>query len=261
MAGVSSKYATKRKITDENRSFQEKWEEEFCFINGHKEGTAICLICRETVVGIKRYNLFRHYTSKHSSFTEAYPLETIERKNKIIHLKSSIHRQQNLMTTAVGQNEAITKASYQVCNILAKRMKPFTDAELMKECMITVSQTLFQKFSNSKQIMAQVNKLTLSESTCRRRVEDISKNLFEAVIDKLKILQSCLRFQYGYNFYVSMLIICSVLHNGRNHRRRLLSSDYHEGSYEFVEKHGIPVNKLISVCTDGCPSMVGAIMV
>lgn len=65
MAGVSSKCA-KRKISDENRNFQEKWEEEFCFISGHKEGTAICLLCRETIVGIKRYNLFRHYTNKHS---------------------------------------------------------------------------------------------------------------------------------------------------------------------------------------------------
>ncbi|GBP55496.1 Protein arginine N-methyltransferase 5 [Eumeta japonica] len=36
---LSSKCATKRKITDENRSFQEKWEEEFCFISGYKEGS------------------------------------------------------------------------------------------------------------------------------------------------------------------------------------------------------------------------------
>lgn len=114
-----------------------------------KVGTAICLICRESVVGIKRYNLFRHYTSKHNSFTEDFPLESNERKNKVAALKSAIRRQQNIMTTAVGQNEAVTKASYQVCYMLAKRMKPFTDAELIKECMLTVSQTLFGKFSFS----------------------------------------------------------------------------------------------------------------
>ncbi|GBP96343.1 Protein ZBED8 [Eumeta japonica] len=34
--------------------------------------------------------------------------------------------------------------------------------------------------------------------------------------------------------------------------------DFMEVLKEFVEKHGIPVNELISVCTDGCPSMVGA---
>lgn len=271
MAGVSSKCATKRKITDENRSFQEKWEEEFCFISGYKEGTAICLLCRETVVGIKRYNLFRHYTSKHSSFTEAFPLESMERKNKIIHLKSAIHRQQNIMTAAVGQNEAITKASYQVCNILAKRMKPFTDAELIKECMITVCQTLFQNFSNSKQIMAEVKKLTLSESTCRRRVEDISKNLLEAVIIKLK---NCKYFSLACDSStdITSMSQCSLfvryctpdgvieedflaVITMKGHTR---GCDFMEVLKEFMEKHRIPVNKLISVCTDGCPSMVGA---
>lgn len=60
------------------------------------------------------------------------------------------------MTLAVGQNESVTKASYQVCNILTKIMKPFTDAELTKECILTISQTLFQNFSNSKQIKAKV---------------------------------------------------------------------------------------------------------
>lgn len=34
--------------------------------------------------------------------------------------------------------------------------------------------------------MAEVKKLTLSESTCRRCVGDISKNIFQAIIDKLK---------------------------------------------------------------------------
>ncbi|XP_045779766.1 general transcription factor II-I repeat domain-containing protein 2-like [Maniola jurtina] len=271
MAGVSSKSASKRKIADENRSFQEKWEDEFCFISGHKEGTAICLICRETVVGIKRYNLFRHYTSKHSSFTEAFPLESNERKNKVAHLKLSIRRQQNIMTTAVGQNDAVTKASYQVCNILAKRMKPFTDAELIKECMLTISQTLFQNFSNGKQIMAEVKKLTLSESTCRRRVEDISKTMFDAIIQKLK---DCKYFSLACDSStdITSMAQCSLfvryctmdgiieedflaLITMKGQTR---ASDYMDVIKDFVEKYDIPVSKLISVCTDGCPSMVGA---
>lgn len=271
MAGLSSKCATKRKISDEHRSFQEKWEEEFCFISGRKEGTAICLICRETVVGIKRYNLFRHHTSKHSSFTEAFPLESIERKNKITHLKLSINRQQNMMTVAVGQNEAITKASYQVCNMLAKRMKPFTDAELIKECMIVASQTLFQSFSNNKQIMAEIKKLTLSETTCRRRVEDISKNLFETVIEKLK---NCKYFSLACDsstditsmaqcsLFVRYCTVDGIIEEDflavitmKGHTR---GCDFMDVLKEFFEKYGIPLKNLISVCTDGCPSMMGA---
>lgn len=35
-------------------------------------------------------------------------------------------------------------------------------------------------------------------------------------------------------------------------------SDFMDALKEFVQKYEIPVSKLISVCTDGCPSMVGA---
>lgn len=83
--------------------------EEFCFINEHKECSAICLICRETLVGIiKRYNLFRHYTSKRNTFTEAFPLESNKRRNKVALLISSVRRQQNVMTPMVEQNEVVT---------------------------------------------------------------------------------------------------------------------------------------------------------
>lgn len=270
MSGVPSKTVPKRKISEEKRTFQEIWEEEFCFVSGHKEGTATCLICRDTIVGLKRYNLFRHYTSKHSSFTVDFPLNSDVRKEKIAHLKSTIRRQQNVMLAAVGQSEAITKASYQVCNILAKNMKPFTDAELVKQCMMTVSETLFQNFSNSKQILAEINKLSLSESTCRRRIEDISKYMFEEVINKVKL---CKYFSLAcdsstdvasmaqFSLFVRYCTNDGVIEEDflaiitmKGHTK---GSDFMDAIKEFVEKNDLPTRKLISVCTDGCPSMTG----
>jgi hypothetical protein len=46
MAGVSSK---KRKISEENRLFQDNWEEEY-FVVQNKEGSTTCLNYRETVI-------------------------------------------------------------------------------------------------------------------------------------------------------------------------------------------------------------------
>lgn len=46
MAGVSSK---KQKISEENRLFQDNWEEQY-FVVQNKKGSATCLICRETVI-------------------------------------------------------------------------------------------------------------------------------------------------------------------------------------------------------------------
>ncbi|XP_049772459.1 SCAN domain-containing protein 3-like [Schistocerca cancellata] len=161
MSGVPSRTVTNRKICEEKK-FSKKYG---------KKSFAL-----DTIVGLKRYNLIFYYTSKHNSFTVAFPLNSNERKEKIAHLKSTIHHQQNIILAAVVQSEAVTRASYQVCNTLVKNMKAFTDAELMKQCMMSVCETLFQNFSN--------------KSTCVRCIEDIPKYLFEAVINNVKLLKS-----------------------------------------------------------------------
>lgn len=174
------------------------------------------------------------------------------------------------MLAAVGQSEALTKASYQVCNILAKNMKPFTDAELVKQCMVTVSETLFPNFSNSKQILAEINKLTLSESTCRRRIEDISKYMFQEVINKVKICKyfslacdsstdvaSMAQFSLFVRYCTNDGLIEEDFLSVITMKGHTKGCDYMDAIKEFVEKNDLPTSKLISVCTDGCPSMTG----
>ena len=62
MAGVFYK-GKKRKIEEENRTFQDDWEHDFFFVRGKKEGSAMCLLFHEVIMGNKRYNLHRHYTT------------------------------------------------------------------------------------------------------------------------------------------------------------------------------------------------------
>ena len=55
----------KRKVHEEGRIFQEKWElQYFCIIQNSK---ADCLICHISISVIKEYNVRRHYQNKHSS--------------------------------------------------------------------------------------------------------------------------------------------------------------------------------------------------
>jgi hypothetical protein len=63
------------------------------------------------------------------------------------------------MLRFTNKNELATKASYQVTHMLAKRMKPFSDAKLIKKCMKTVVNTLFCNFSNFKEIHDQISSL------------------------------------------------------------------------------------------------------
>lgn len=145
----------KRKIEDEYRIFQDSWEIEFFCISGKKHD-ALCLICRKTINIPKRYNINRHYTTHHTEFSKNYPHPSKIREEKLIELKKGIFSEKQSILRFTNKNELATKASYEVTHMLAKRMKPFSDAELIKKCMETVVNTLFCNFSNFKEIRDQL---------------------------------------------------------------------------------------------------------
>lgn len=71
----------KRKISEENRSFQEKWTEQYlCIQSG---GKALCLVCQETISVLKEYNIKRHYITKHKEY-ENMTGEARKEKNIIL---------------------------------------------------------------------------------------------------------------------------------------------------------------------------------
>ncbi|KAH9628547.1 hypothetical protein HF086_001154 [Spodoptera exigua] len=92
MAGVSSKCATKRKIADENRSFQEKWEEEFCFINGYKEDSQIAakLTCGRTKASAITRNVLGPYSQEKviSELKECYYFSVASDASNVGNLKT-----------------------------------------------------------------------------------------------------------------------------------------------------------------------------
>ena len=55
--------AKKRKLSEENRTFKEKWELDY-FIS-IKNNKIQCLICMQVLSVSKEYNVKRHYTSLH----------------------------------------------------------------------------------------------------------------------------------------------------------------------------------------------------
>jgi len=75
------------------------------------------------------------------------------RKEKLTFFKKSWQQQQSVISVAVSQDAAVTTASYEICYILGKHMKPFTDAKIVKECFINASSLLLDKFSNKNQII------------------------------------------------------------------------------------------------------------
>ena len=88
-----SSSSKKRKIVDERRVFQEKWEELYF-------GTAVgdishCLICQKSIAVIKEYNMRRHYKTMHKDEYDGYKGEV--RKEKLKRIKSSLCKQGSML--------------------------------------------------------------------------------------------------------------------------------------------------------------------
>jgi len=78
----SSSSKIKRKIADEHRTFQEKWElEYFCY---QVKDKIICLICNHTINVLKLYNIQRHYEQHKSKYDD---FKGIIRQEKLEELK------------------------------------------------------------------------------------------------------------------------------------------------------------------------------
>ncbi|XP_043931709.1 general transcription factor II-I repeat domain-containing protein 2-like isoform X2 [Protopterus annectens] len=163
-ASCQNKTATKRKIADERRVFQEKWTDDYFFVESNN--IALCLQCREVVPVFKDYNLKRHYIQMHPKLSE---FQGVCHKQKILDVKKNIRFQQQLFRKSATQPDSLVKASYVVANLIAKKSKPFADGEFIKECHESVADIICPEKKSD------FSKISLSHQTIARRVEDISK--------------------------------------------------------------------------------------
>ena len=138
----------------------------------------ICLICRDTVASNKRGNLERHYNTKHGKdFTS---IVGDARQIKLDQMKKSLVTEQSIFKKVDTSQKSVTAASYAISNIIAKRMKPFTDGEYIKECL-----TVFMdNCCPDKKDLAQ--QLSLSDTTVMRRVESISNDINEQLLERAR---------------------------------------------------------------------------
>ena len=83
---------------------------------------------------MKEFNVKCHYETCHSKYKE-YVGES--RKLKIKNLKSGFEHQTNFFKNKQEESESVTKAALVVSSLIAKRMKPFTDAEFIKRMHIS----------------------------------------------------------------------------------------------------------------------------
>ncbi|XP_071979042.1 general transcription factor II-I repeat domain-containing protein 2-like [Engystomops pustulosus] len=255
-----SKPAVKRKVDDEHRQFQEKWEKQYFFIE-HK-GIPTCLICTEKVAVPKEYNLKRHYTTRHAEEYAKYQGD--ERANQVAKLKTCLLRQQDFFKKATKENDAAVEASYVVSMMIAKAGKSFKEGEFIKKCMLQAASII------SPEKKGQFSNVSLSANTVAERISDLSSDIYDQLCEKIKCFSvysvaldettditdtaQLAIYVRGVddNFEVTEELLSLVPMHGQTTAQEI----FHQLCDAF-QNAGLPWRKFVGITTDGAPSMIG----
>lgn len=109
-----------------------------------------------------------HYETSHQSFAEKFPVSSELRKSKIDNLQIKYKSVTNILNHAMTKQQKCAQTSLNISWMFAKHIKPFTDANLVKECILQSVNVLFE---NKKEIIETFNHIPKSKSTYTRNTE------------------------------------------------------------------------------------------
>ena len=196
--------------------------------------------------------LIRHLKTKHSTYSG-------KDKDFFQRIWSQNKKQKQFMKSTFTVTEKAVEASYQVAKLIARQKKPHTiGEELIKPaCLEIVGLMLGQKEAE------EVRKVSLSAETIKRRIGDMSEDLLETLLNKLKTsrkfslqidettdikkqaqLLAVVRFVDG-NAIAKEYLFCKKL------PERTTGQDIFRVTNEFFTAHSINWNDCVNLCTDG----------
>ena len=250
------------------RAFDDAWKHEYFFCYREHDQKAMCLICKESVADLKRYNVKRHYDAKHK---KCFDVSYIGKDNRMKEFKKRFEAylgETKRVSVFTETSSHVNEASYRICYSLAQHQVPFSHAEMFKKAFMSSAEVLFASFPNKDKIVQQIGKLPLSSDTCARRCDDLSGDIFVQLMAKLRacpafslaldestdhsdtaqLMVSVRYFDDG----VSEDFLCLIPLKGTTTARDVCTA-----VVNFGEENDLPWGNLISVCTDGAPSMLG----
>nr|XP_054771475.1 SCAN domain-containing protein 3-like [Lytechinus pictus] len=225
-----------------------------------------CLICGGTIAVIKRYDIQRHYNTKHKdTFEKKYPPGSEERKKRMEHLAKSHAKSVAVFSRGGTAQEKAAEVSLRVSWILNKNKLPFTASEVVKECMVETAKVLCPEKVET------LKKIPLSNDTNTRRSEVLANNLKDELLEKLKVADAislAIDESTDITDVAQLALFVRFLdESSGTFREELLellpltgsttSSDIFSTISSFFDAHGISIAKVKSLLTDGAPAMVG----
>ena len=257
MASASNK---KRRIEDELRVFQTKWTDFYFFIEFNNKPT--CLICKESISALKEYNIKRHYETKHER--EYNTIQGQFRKDKIIELKRNLAKQHQIFRNFGCQSESSVKASYKVAEIIAKKSKPYSDGEYIKECLISIAEIMCPDKTD------QISKISLSHQTIARRIVELSSSIENKLIlqaSNFKFYSLALDESTDATDTAQVAIFVRGIDNDFNITEEMAAlvslkdtttaNDIYKAVTATLTRFALDFGNISGITTDGAPAMVG----
>ncbi|GFX05939.1 protein ZBED8 [Trichonephila clavipes] len=262
---MATKKKSKEKKKIESREFKVKGTANFAFIQ-NLNGFPTCPICKEKFAHNKKSNLERHFTRKHASFSTKYPTGDA-RKKAVEELQKSQELSTSVFNNWMQSSSSINIASFVFSQDIAKRGKPYTDGEYIKNCFINASEELFQDFKNKADILKRIKELLLSTETIKDERTEMCSNITTQHIEDLKLVSalSIVVDESCDDTAQVSLFIRFMSHSGpKEELLRLLplkgqtrGEDIANTVIECMDKHHILLDKIVSISTDGAKSMTG----
>lgn len=256
---------TKRKKDEDYRTFQQEWTEQFAFIE--RAGCAVCLICNDKISSMKRSNIKRHFDTRHATFAAKYPVG--DNRNKVCReLLSTVQASQQQLRVWAKQGD-FNSASFAGSLAIVRSGKPFTDGDYAKSFMLDVANELFDDFKDKDKIIKRIKDMPLSARTVHDRAIMMSNQVEKKQVNDINAAEffSLALDESTDVSHLSQFSIIARYVDGDSLREESLAvlplkgttrgEDLFKSFMEFANEKNLPMDKLISVCTDGAPCMVG----
>ncbi|XP_050058609.1 zinc finger BED domain-containing protein 5-like [Aphis gossypii] len=258
----SDYFDVKNHVTGEKRSYKEaflQWG--FTKFVDKSVEKPQCVLCNKvlTIESMKPSKLKEHFEKSHSQFAEK-DIAFFKRKEDAL---------KNARMDSSGYFFQSTEAGLEAscCNALriAKNKKPHTIGEnLIKPCILDAVKLVLVE-----QHVEKTNKISLSNNTIKNRIEDMSKNILDTVLNEIKS-SSFFALQLDESTDVascSQLLVYVRYIKGDDLKEEYLFSeslstttrgeDVFQTVKHFIDEKNLQWSKLIGVCTDGAPAMLG----
>lgn len=264
-----SKTTKPLKQKQSNRKFHDDWQDLF-FVTEY-ETKAMCLICRHEFGEFKKFSFERHFNTTHTAHNEKFPLGSQKRADEISRLKNGLKGEQKVFKKFMNTNELITRASYEISFEIAKRGKPYVDGEFHKELMLSTIGTLCENWEekSKKPLLENIKKIPISHQTVSRRVNEIGAELeaslkrdlekcdaFSIALDETTDIKSEAQLMFWVRYSIDNRIEENILALN-SLTERTTAEDIFKSFLDTTARFNLHLKKLVSICSDGAPSMVG----